>query len=281
MPSNPPASPPDPSADRPPPEAPEPASGNVAKLRAGLLSVGALVLAGLIAWATSYLPTRFFEQGDQDELPPIAVDVRRGPVRTDSGWDDCRGYVIPRDPATIPPPPPIGTGVVEARRRWAEALGGADAGSSMIVVTVQGRSARSVVLQGLRVRVVARRPPPGGATVAAACGGPLSVRLVSVDLDRSPPAVVGTAMPDGDPAAAKELTPVRFPYVVSETDPEQFAIEASTKRCDCSWTAELLWVDRGRPGVTRIDDGGEPFRTIATRNAPTYLSANGEALVRR
>jgi hypothetical protein len=255
------------------------ASSSLARLRKGLLSIGVLVLGGLIAWATSYVPTRVFEQGGQDAGPPLAIDVSRGPVLADATWDDCRGYVIPRVAASIPPPPPLDSGVTEARRRWAEALGGADAGKSWVSVTVQGRSPRSVVLQGLRVRIVEQRPPPRGTTVTAACGGPVDVRLVTVDLDTSPPRIVRSDLPDVRPADPEDLTPVRFPYTVSDVDPEQFAIVAVTERCDCTWTAELLWLDQGRRGVTRIDDGGKPFRTIATRDAPRYRSARGERLV--
>jgi hypothetical protein len=284
---------PDPATERPNPEEPAapvepgaaeaqaapsaPGSRVVGQLRKGLLSVGLLVLAGLIAWATSYLPTRFFEQ-EADGQPPLAIDVTRGhPVLAEAGSDDCRGYVIPRDPAAIPPPPPLNTGIREARRRWAEALGGADAGSTWITVTVQGRSPRSVVLTDLRILIVERRPPPRGTTVTGPCGGGLNVRLVEVDLDRTPPRVVRSLLPD-EPLDRRHLTPVRFPYVVSDADPEQFLIEASTKGCDCTWTAELHWVDQGRPGFTPIDDDGKPFRTIATRNAPAFTSGDGGKL---
>ena len=105
------------------------------------------------------------------------------------------------------------------------------------------------------------------------------MRLVEVDLDRKPPRVGRTHFPE-TPSDRKDLTPVRFPYKVSDVDPEQFVIYASTKTCDCTWTAELHWVDRGRPGITPIDDDGKPFRTIATRNAPAFSSGHGEKLTR-
>ena len=126
------------------------------------MSIGLLVLGGLIAWGTSFLPTKFFEWRADDQ-PALAIDVARGhPVLAEADWDDCRGYVIPRDPASIPPPPPLNLGVREARRRWAEALGGGDAGETLITVTVQGRSSRSVVLKELQIHIVDRRSPPMG-----------------------------------------------------------------------------------------------------------------------
>jgi hypothetical protein len=289
------ASPPDDSTKRPNPKEPAvakqpeadegqpapPMPGNRApdRLRKGLASVGLLVLGGLIAWATSFLPTKFFEWRADDQSP-LAIDVALGhPALAEVNWDDCRGYVIPRDPATVPPPPPLNIDVREARRRWAEALGGCDAGETLITVTVQGRSPRSVVLKELRIHIIERRSPPHGATVSGPCGGPLNVRLVEVDLDHKPPRVVRTLLPDA-PEDLKDRTPVEFPYVVSDVDPEQFVIYASTKTCDCIWTAELHWVDRGRSGFTPIDDDGKPFRTIATVNAPAFSSGHGEKIRR-
>lgn len=88
-------------------------------------------------------------------------------------------------------------------------------------------------------------------------------RYMEVDLSQQPVRILGSykdpAAPPGAPAW--DLTPVVFPYVVSDTDTEVFMITAYANQCDCEWYAELYWSSGGKSGEAIIDDRGRPFRT--------------------
>ena len=55
----------------------------------------------------------------------------------------------------------------------------------------------------------------------------------------------------------------KLPYQVTAKEPLVIKVEASTGGCDCDWYLEVRWSAGDRTGVTRIDDGGKPFRTSA------------------
>jgi hypothetical protein len=80
--------------------------------------------------------------------------------------------------------------------------------------------------------------------------------------------------------STKDEKPVRFPYKVSQTDPEVFYIAVNTKKCDCTWIAELFWTTRGKNGSTIIDDNGRPFRVTSSGNSASYYSNDGQTFVR-
>ncbi|MER7665555.1 helix-turn-helix transcriptional regulator [Streptomyces sp. NPDC096193] len=71
-------------------------------------------------------------------------------------WQNGCGhtYLVKRGPSAVPPPP------AEAdAEQWARSVGAVHAGDAGVRITVQGRSDTAVVLQGIQVRVVARRAP--------------------------------------------------------------------------------------------------------------------------
>lgn len=143
-----------------------------------------------------------------------------------------------------------------------------------VEVTVQGRASDAVVLQALHVRVMGRRTPLAWSSFAMenGCGGSLSPRAFSVNLDASRP----QAHPTDGNDAGKPIPAVRFPYRVSVTDPEVLLVNARTSGCDCRWYLELDWTSGGRSGTVRIDDHGTPFRTSGVKGRPEYGYDYGE-----
>lgn len=109
---------------------------------------------------------------------------------------------------------------------------------------------RTVVLAGLRVVVIERRPPRGELSPHA---GILPVRAYTVLLDEDPPRL--------DPRG--EDTPATFSYTVGPDDPETFELRAETERWQVAWELELDWVCGRRTGTVRVDLAGHPFRTAA------------------
>ncbi|MEV4742233.1 hypothetical protein [Streptomyces sp. NPDC049555] len=61
-----------------------------------------------------------------------------------------------------------------------------------------------------------------------------------------------------------------FPYKVSAAGPQVLDVDASTLRHDVSWYLELTWSSGGRQGTTRIDDQGQPVRTVVLNTDHRY-----------
>ncbi|MFC8343872.1 helix-turn-helix domain-containing protein [Streptomyces sp. NPDC057280] len=172
-------------------------------------------------------------------------------------------YVIDKPSTQVPPPP-----VAQDAAVWAAAQGALHGGETMVQISVQGRSSTAVVLEALRVRVVGRSAPAGGNSYAMdnGCGGALTPRMFSVDLDADRPIARSEAGNDGE----NEIPAIRMPYRVSAEDPEILLVTARTVGCDCSWYLELDWSSQGRTGTARIDDHGTPFRTTGDKGLPQY-----------
>ncbi|MEU0990141.1 helix-turn-helix transcriptional regulator [Streptomyces sp. NPDC005953] len=173
-------------------------------------------------------------------------------------------YIVDRPPTAVPPPPSVSDA-----EPWARSLGAVHGGDTLVRLTVQGSGEQAVVLQGLRVRVAAQRPPQRRNVygMSLGCGGTMTPRLFDVDLDAARPTAVSVPGNDsgvGIPAAS-------FPYRVSARDPEILLITGRTVTCDCDWYLELEWSSADRSGTVRIDDAGRPFRTSSVLGGPAYL----------
>ncbi|MFF7948281.1 helix-turn-helix domain-containing protein [Streptomyces griseorubiginosus] len=172
-------------------------------------------------------------------------------------------YVITKPPAQVPPPP-----VSQDAAQWAATQGAIHGRQTMVRISVQGRSSTAVVLEDLRVRVVSRGAPVQGTSYAMdqGCGGALTPREFSVDLDKDRPIARSKPGNDGE----NVIPAVKMPYRVSSTDPEILLVTAETVTCDCNWYLELDWSSQGRTGTVRIDDHGKPFRTTSIKGLPRY-----------
>ncbi|MFD5400268.1 helix-turn-helix domain-containing protein [Streptomyces griseorubiginosus] len=172
-------------------------------------------------------------------------------------------YVITKPPAQVPPPP-----VSQDAAQWAATQGAIHGRQTMVRISVQGRSSTAVVLEDLRVRVASRGAPVQGNSYAMeqGCGGALTPREFSVDLDKDRPIARSKPGNDGE----NVIPAVKMPYRVSSTDPEILLVTAETVTCDCNWYLELDWSSQGRTGTVRIDDHGKPFRTTSIKGLPRY-----------
>ncbi|MCX5252969.1 helix-turn-helix domain-containing protein [Streptomyces canus] len=172
-------------------------------------------------------------------------------------------YVIDKPPAQVPPPP-----TAQDAANWAGTLGAIHGRQTMVQISVQGRNSTAVVLEDLRVRVVSRTTPAKGNSYAMdqGCGGALTPRYFSVDLDKDRPIAHSQSGNDGE----NVIPAVRMPYRVSSEDPEVLLVTAETEGCDCGWYLELDWSSQGRTGTVRVDDDGRPFRTTAIKGLPRY-----------
>ncbi|MFE6030159.1 helix-turn-helix domain-containing protein [Streptomyces niveus] len=164
-------------------------------------------------------------------------------------------YLVDRPASEVPPPPnePDAPG-------WVAAFGAVSSGSQFIELAIQGTGSETVVLNGLNVRVVSSDEPLAWNDFATGvgCGGNVTTRAFSVDLDA------------GRPSLTTKGGQRDFPYSVSESDPEVFQISANASARYVSWYLELEWSSGGRDGVLRVDDHGQPFRTSGSEGRPSF-----------
>lgn len=202
--------------------------------------------------------------------PPAAGPVQgtavpvRAAVRSHVWAAGCdHAYLTERGPGTVPPPP------VEADApAWASAQRAVHAGQQILEVTVHGAGAGTVVLEGLDVRVAARRTPPAWNVyqMSPGCGGALTPAVYAVNLDAPRP----VARPvDGGDSEGPIRAPA-FPMRVSAADPVVLRVEAATTGCDCDWYLDLRYTGPTGSGRLRIDDNGRPLRTSAATGRPVY-----------
>jgi plasmid maintenance system antidote protein VapI len=180
-------------------------------------------------------------------------------------WDEPCGqfYVLDQGPDAVPPPP-----APQDVRSWARALGGIDGGHMRLQLTATGKTADSVVLNAVHVRVVGRNAPldRDAYSMGDGCGGGVTPQTFDVDLDASHPLVKPVAGHDGDTVVpAKD-----FPYKVASNDPQVLNLDVHTEGHDVSWYLELDWSSGDRRGTVRIDDGGKPFRMSAIKGSTEY-----------
>jgi hypothetical protein len=198
-------------------------------------------------------------RGEQPAGAPLTWTVDSHAWKLGCGHD----YVIAKPPDQVPPPP-----APQDAAPWAATQDAVHGGETLLRLSVQGRSDTAVVLEALRVRVAGRTAPAEGNAYAMdqGCGGSITPRSFTVDLDKDRPIARAVAGNDsGTPIPA-----ARMPYRVSAKDPEVLLVTAATTSCDCRWYLELDWSSQGRTGTVRLDDHGRPFRTSAIKGLPRY-----------
>ncbi|MFJ3923602.1 hypothetical protein [Streptomyces sp. NPDC090022] len=196
-------------------------------------------------------------------MAPVAVPFTAA-VRSHVWAYGCdHAYLVRQGPQAVPAPP------VEADApRWAAEREAVHAGRQIVEVTLHGRGAEAVVLQGLDVRVTARRTPPAWNVyeMSSGCGGALTPAGFRVDLDAPRP----LARPVAGSDAGRTLAAPAFPLRLSAAEPVVLRVEATTTGCDCDWYLDLRWSAPGGSGTTRIDDRGAVLHTAAPGARPRY-----------
>jgi|GEM_PF-3593615 len=152
--------------------------------------------------------------------------------------------------------------------------GAAFAKRDIVQVAIQGESARTVTLTGIRFDVE-RTTRHDGALFSAPCGGGINARGLIVDVEDNPPKIVssseeleGSIESGGLPGSP--TSPISFPWTVSLTDPLLLYVVATADFCDCRWSATIAWVSGDQRGTIDIDDQGEPFRVVGEESLDGY-----------
>lgn len=152
-------------------------------------------------------------------------------------------------------------------------------GDSEVLVSIQGESSRPITLTGIDFNV-RRRQRPAGVVFALPCGGPGTGRFLKFDMDRRPARIVASAQ---DPKATTGFSgyrPIRFPWIVSISDPLLLRIVAVTKRCYCTWRAFLSWRSGSKSGQIAVDNDGKGYAVVGAYGLRHYgLAAKNKWVV--
>ncbi len=145
---------------------------------------------------------------------------------------------------------------------------------SLVWVTIKGKTDEPVRVTGLDIEVHSREPMPvAGAVLTGQCGGEVEGRYALFDLEQDPPAVIESS--NDIVLLGNAITPLRFPYEVSNTELETLLIIGQARDWT-KWTGRLSWTNGEESGTLGIDDGGAPYQTGRQIRTPN----NGYSMVR-
>lgn len=214
------------------------------------------VLVGVI----THFVTNKADQITAESQPPVIATV---PIQTGPGEDPCGQFGVPGQSALNSVPPLVLTMVgnsydslTQQTTDWMKQAGAKFLGYGEVVLTLQGSGQDSVVLQSMRVVVDSRSPASITTALAEQCGGGVTPRTFSVDLDSPAPVVV----PDpGMDSAGQTIAPAGFPFKVAANDPEIFRIHTKSLKDDVAFHFEIPWISQGREGILKFYDHEKPF----------------------
>jgi cold shock CspA family protein len=169
------------------------------------------------------------------------ADGPKGPTRS-VGEDEPVIATIDRHPLTKPHFSELVVDADPPRLVWRSGV--------MLIITLEARPERAVVLHGMRPVVDSPRQPPRRACfglTGSYAAGRVPPRMFTLDLDPDP-ALLKAKDEDAD-----------FPFKISATDVEQFRVTVSATEAEVSFHLEIDWTCAGRRGITVIGNGGKPF----------------------
>lgn len=199
--------------------------------------------------------------------PIIATVVRTGDVSAGCGG---KGFLLPKGLSQLQGDPPPSDDDVAG---WFTAHGGVEVVNN-VEITVENPDPEAAILTGMRAFTDSSEPAAGAVGGVFSCGGALDERYFVVDLAARPPTMSARPsepLPGGSPQPA-----ITFPFKVSASDPEDFAVVLKRPPGDVTWHLEISWTLRGVNGVTRIPKGNGEFRST---DAPFYKGGTAEEMV--
>lgn len=220
----------------------------------------AAATAGLIAGVTALASEGVVSIGHK----LVSGDVLSVQLKLLSPGRSCEkepGWAFPRESQSIPVPTPS-----EDEDTWAANYGGIPASGYYITLTLQPVQQRTVIVDSVSVRVVAREQAAAKShlTIAGECGG-IEPYYFKANLDSNP---IDVSSISGQDTEGNDAAPVPLPHKLTEGDPEVWQVAAFTNQCKCSWVINIHWTSDGDEGSVIVDNHGRPFETESTAGLP-------------
>lgn len=197
---------------------------------------------------------------------------RKGPLVSSVSISDFRSFA----PALLVPGggarPEDALGEPDSRERseWLHQVG-MPLGWQSVQLILRGQSPSPVVITSITPIVLSSGPPLGGWFIAPELGAAQEIRTFVVDLDAPRPrALLMDSKPTG--THLKES----YSFRVSDTEVEQFEVNAFTTMGSYAWGLDISYDDEGKLGVLRIRD--ERLRVTAQvqdRQAALFQQRDG------
>jgi hypothetical protein len=226
----------------------------VRRLAATLLSVVAVAAVG-------WFVAKALDKGSEaiGSNAPVYLHAETDLEEIYKGQPDWQSYgaVIPESLAEIGPPPGQSC---RTWRKWALDQGGVDADESRAVVYIQGKERASVLLRGIEIKTIERKPPLRGTHVrcSPAGGAVASPRRAEIYLDTNPPTVAWAKA--GDDSATRS----QLQLSIAPGETEIIDLIARLRRCDWTWTASLFMIVNGESYEAKLNSN---FQTTASWRA--------------
>jgi hypothetical protein len=194
--------------------------------------------------------------GSTTPTDPVVFSIEENPAKIPTFNDFGEELVVPTGVTIVGGP----GRACRDFHPWGTQLGGVPARVAYLRLVVQGQEARSIVLTGMRAKIVEREPPLQGTQLACPSAGEAEIRSIDIDLDEpSPEAQYKT--PEGTKP---------FGFTIAKNETEIFDIRVTTEKCYCSWFLELELIIDGHKRVHTIGSQGDPFRTTASTASLVY-----------
>jgi hypothetical protein len=168
---------------------------------------------------------------------------------------------------------------IDEFRTWARRNGGTDAELTILKLVVEGRSADTVRVIGMRALIDGPRGEPLRGTLLHA--GPeqgSDITQVGLDLDENDP-VARTVSKEGDPRADNYFGAPYFgaqqTKTLSRGEQEVFQITARTLRSSIQWHIAVTLLVDGREETVEVRPGGRNLMTTALRTHGSMQQAAG------
>jgi hypothetical protein len=199
--------------------------------------------------------------------PPLTVGG--GPSGNSTATaDPCslQGYFVV--PGTLHPPGTVSTG------QLVTLLGNAaDADSTSGTYTLQANPGQTVVITAIHTIVIRRVPAPRATEVlvnSTCAGAAPEIYVLSINLDAT------NLMPRiqiEDPSEGGKLTTVNgLQTIVTNDTPLILNFEGDTSKYDVTWKLLIDYTVDGQSQTASIQNGSQPFHTIAGRRDDTGLT---------
>jgi hypothetical protein len=214
------------------------------------------VVTALIAGAIIGTLTQEYGPGVAERVAgadPIGIHLGADGAVDNDGWT----LYMPRELEPDDHPSFNERPSAEEVRSWFIDRGAYDVHASRLRLSLLGRSREPVQVREVRAAIRARGAGGTGSLIAYPSAGENRIVTVDLDLDQETPRAHWDGRPYFD----------NYFLSLAHREAQELRITAHARDSAVEWDLEINYTWRGDPRTVRIDNSGEPFRTIGSPQA--------------